>query len=340
MSDKLIKKLEELVELIKAVPAPTTIAPPSIGGKDNGIKQKNLNPTLKLPGATGQNKSLQLAGTASAKSKKDPVHQAKHIKDAATKDYAMTQAKAQNKAMSNPLAFGKSEADEKRFHLVKEHKQAGPSKTESEILSEFGSFGEAEKQGYKIVPVVKEYLKQDGNGQWTLLEKNESVEKDDKIDQMIRAKMKQEMDRRGITDKDVADHYRDIDESIPAKQRTNIKAALKQQKIKEQPKPKLTVIKAEDEEDSEDSYSNMCNAAKHLNLEYSKEDHDNYKKQKKLAQALGMNYNPEHHLYQLNAERISKADSLEKDNSVKPFKQNIYNETANIGRKMSRYEKK
>ena len=67
----------------------------------------------------------------------------------------------------------------------------------------------------------------------------------DDIDEMIRTKMKQEMDKRGLTGKDIADHYRDTDETIPAKHRANIKNALKQQKIKETPNPKLQVVKAE-----------------------------------------------------------------------------------------------
>lgn len=71
-----------------------------------------------------------------------------------------------------------------------------------------------------------------------------SMKKDD-IDEMIRTKMKQEMDKRGLTGKDIADHYRDTDETIPAKHRANIKNALKQQKIKETPNPKLQVVKAE-----------------------------------------------------------------------------------------------
>ena len=279
MSDTLIKKLIELVELVKAA-APAAPKMPTMGGANNSIKTPNLAPSLRLPGASpAQSKVQALSTTSSAKSKKDPMHQAKQIQNNDTaRQYAMNQASIQNKAMSNQLAFGKSEAEEKRFHLVRENHQAGPAKTESEILSEYGSFAEAEKQGFKVVPVVKEYLKMDGNGQWNLLEKrapegvdpekhercvmdlkeqgkdvgsahaicSASMKKDDKIDEMIRTKMKQEMDRRGLTDKDVADHYRDIDTSIPEKHRANIKAALKQQKIKEQPKPKLTVVKGEE----------------------------------------------------------------------------------------------
>lgn len=102
-------------------------------------------------------------------------------------------------------------------------------------------------------------------GQWTLI-------KADEIDEKIRNKMIQEMDRRGMTDKDIADHYRDIDETIPAKQRSNIKNALKQQKNKK--KNKLKDVSSEKE--------------------------------------------------------------LDKSNAIKPFGQNIYDSTANIGRKQTR----
>ena len=153
MSDTLIKKLTELVELIKASGAPAMPAPsappkmPTAGGKDNGIKAPNLNPTLRLPGQSNGNKVQQLSTTASSKSLKDPMHQAKQIQNnSAAKDYAMNQASMQNKANSN-LAFGKSEAEEKRFYLVKEGQTSGQPKTESEILSEYGSMAEAEKKG-------------------------------------------------------------------------------------------------------------------------------------------------------------------------------------------------
>lgn len=172
MSDTLIKKLTELVELIKASGAPAIPAAPKMptaGGKDNAIKAPNLNPTLRLPGQGATNKVQQLSTTASAKSKKDPMQQAKQIQNnTAAKDYAMNQASMQSKANSN-LAFGKSEAEEKRFYLVKEGQTSGQPKTESEILSEYGSFGEAEKQGYSVVPVIKEHLKTGSNGQWTLV---------------------------------------------------------------------------------------------------------------------------------------------------------------------------
>lgn len=60
------------------------------------------------------------------------------------------------------------------------------------------------------------------------------------LDAKIRAKMHEEMDRRGWTGKQIADHYRDTDESIPAKQRANMKTS-----IANQNKPKLRVVKEE-----------------------------------------------------------------------------------------------
>lgn len=79
------------------------------------------------------------------------------------------------------------------------------------------------------------------------LKKAKEIMAKDDIDDKIKAKMIAEMDRRGMGGKQIADHYRDVDETIPAKQRSNIKNALKQQKIKEQPKPKLAVVKSVNE---------------------------------------------------------------------------------------------
>lgn len=65
----------------------------------------------------------------------------------------------------------------------------------------------------------------------------------DELDEKIKAKMKDTMAQRGIGGKQIADHYRDIDETVPAKQRSNIKAAVGKQNAS---KPKLTVAKEED----------------------------------------------------------------------------------------------
>lgn len=65
----------------------------------------------------------------------------------------------------------------------------------------------------------------------------------DALDDKIKAKMKAEMDKRNFGDKQVADHLRDIDESIPAAQRSNIKNSLK---VQNAPKPKLTIVKGEE----------------------------------------------------------------------------------------------
>jgi hypothetical protein len=86
------------------------------------------------------------------------------------------------------------------------------------------------------------------------LKKAKEIMAKDEIDDKIKAKMMEEMNRRGIGGKQIADHYRDIDENIPAKQRTNIKRALKGQEQKQvkaaepkNPSPKLTVVKTVDE---------------------------------------------------------------------------------------------
>jgi hypothetical protein len=70
-----------------------------------------------------------------------------------------------------------------------------------------------------------------------VLSKNDAL--DDKIAQIMRQKIQEKWgDSAGVR---IADHYRDIDESIPAKQRSNIKAAIQNQRKKDN---KLRLIKA------------------------------------------------------------------------------------------------
>ena len=65
----------------------------------------------------------------------------------------------------------------------------------------------------------------------------------DALDEKIKTKMRTEMDRRNVGGKEIADHYRDIDETIPAAQRSNIKGSLERQN---QPRPKLSIVKGEE----------------------------------------------------------------------------------------------
>lgn len=82
-----------------------------------------------------------------------------------------------------------------------------------------------------------------------LLKAKEALEKDE-LDDKIASKMRAEMDRRKISGKEIADHYRDADETIPAKQRSNIKTSIGKQTA---PKPKLAVVK-DDMEKAEPMY--------------------------------------------------------------------------------------
>jgi hypothetical protein len=76
-----------------------------------------------------------------------------------------------------------------------------------------------------------------------ILEKlNKSNLEKDELDEKIKAKMRAEMDKRNFGDAEAQSHTRDIDESIPAKQRTNLKNNLKQVTA---PKPKLSMVKEE-----------------------------------------------------------------------------------------------
>lgn len=78
------------------------------------------------------------------------------------------------------------------------------------------------------------------------LQKAKELLAKDALDEKIKAKISAK-----LSDRDIADHMRDIDETIPAKQRANIKNSIKAQRAKteapkikapEAPKPKLTVI--------------------------------------------------------------------------------------------------
>lgn len=65
----------------------------------------------------------------------------------------------------------------------------------------------------------------------------------DRVKEIMRNKLKD------VPGKKIADHYRDIDETIPAKQRSNIKNSIKAQNAKTAPKPvnPLKVVKSETE---------------------------------------------------------------------------------------------
>ncbi len=258
MSDKIVKNLTELVDLLKANLLPASPKMPKLSnvvGKDNAVKQSSLAPSLRMPGQNTQSKTQQLATSASSKSQKDPFHQAKHIQNEAEKSYAMTQANAQKRSAKNPLAFGKSEAEEKRFYILKDDKLISHSpKTEQEILSEYGSFTEAEKQGLKIVPVVQEYLKTGSNGQWNLLTKSS----DDEIDKKIQAKIRAEMDKRKFGEADAIRHVIDRD-------RGEKQAQLDKPKAPKAPKPpKLLQTESVKKDDSvkpfgESVYNSVAN---------------------------------------------------------------------------------
>lgn len=69
----------------------------------------------------------------------------------------------------------------------------------------------------------------------------------DELDDKIKTKMVSEMTNRNLTGAKIADHYRDADETIPAKQRSNIKNALKVQEIKTAAAGKLKVAKKEEQ---------------------------------------------------------------------------------------------
>ena len=130
------------------------------------------------------------------------------------------------------------------------------------------------------------------------LEKARHLVKDE-LDDKIRAKLREHIGK--LSGAQIGDHLRDIDESIPANQRSNMKNAVKQQN-----KSKLQVVKEED-------FTTEQPAVTKANMYGGYSD---------CGETLKCDSNGQW--------------KLTKDNSVKPFGENIYDSKANLGRKATR----
>ena len=143
----LIKKLNEINDLLKAKLAP-------------GLRMPSFEPPKppKLP-------------SLAPKTKKNPVKVAQQVKTPDAKDFAMGQATAQVKAATNPLAYtAKSEGESYHYHIVQDgHRITDKPLSISEVNVKHGGVKRLENAGYRLVPVVKEKLKLEKNGQWSIV---------------------------------------------------------------------------------------------------------------------------------------------------------------------------
>jgi hypothetical protein len=167
--EALIKKLEEINDLLKALGKLSSLTPSLRGGavikppQTPAIKDgapavaKPSVPPLK-DGALAVSKPKVVSNAA--KNLKNPVKQAQQVGDANVKAFAMQQAKTQVKAQHNQLAF-KSE-DSKMFYAFRDGKRLHSEPMTKENIH--GHFG----KDVELKPVVIEKLSLSPNGQWTL----------------------------------------------------------------------------------------------------------------------------------------------------------------------------
>lgn len=143
----LVKKLNEIKDLLKA----------------------GLMPSLRMPSLEPP-KPPKLPSLA-PKSKKNPIKVAQQVKTPDAKDFAMGQATQQVKASSNPLAYtAKSEGESYHYHILQEGQRITDKPVSmEEVNTRHGGVKRLESAGFRLVPVVKEKLKLEKNGQWTLV---------------------------------------------------------------------------------------------------------------------------------------------------------------------------
>lgn len=163
MEEELIKKLEEINNLLKALGKLSSIAP-SLRGPT--IKQPTLTPTNPAPIApkVGQPLTPPIPKpkkfSNAAKNLKNPVKQAEQVSDMNAKAFAMQQAKTQVKAQHNQFAF-KSE-DSALFYAFRDGQRLhSEPMTKENAHNHFG-------KDIELKPVVIEKLSLSPNGQWTL----------------------------------------------------------------------------------------------------------------------------------------------------------------------------
>lgn len=147
MMESFIKKLNDIKDLLKA----------------------SLMPSLRMPSI--EPPKPPKAPSLAAKSKKNPIKVAQQVKTPDAKDFAMGQATQQVKATTNPFAFTtKSEGESYHYHIVQDgHRITDKPVSMEEINVKHGGVKRLESAGFRLVPVVKEKLKLEKNGQWSIV---------------------------------------------------------------------------------------------------------------------------------------------------------------------------
>lgn len=147
MMESFIKKMNQIKELLKA----------------------NLMPSLRMPSI--EPPKPPKAPSMAPKSKKNPIKVAEQIKAPQAKDFAMGQATQQVKANTNPLAFtAKSEGESYHYHILQDgYRITDRPLSLQEINSQHGGVKRLESAGFRLVPTVKEKLKLEKNGQWSIV---------------------------------------------------------------------------------------------------------------------------------------------------------------------------
>lgn len=143
----LIKKLNEISSLLKA----------------------SLMPSLRMPSI--EQPKLPKMPSLAPKSKKNPVKVAQQIQTPDAKDFAMGQATMQVKANRNALAYtAKSEGESYNYHILQEGQRITDKPISmEEVNTKHGGVKRLENAGFRLVPVVKEKLKLEKNGQWSIV---------------------------------------------------------------------------------------------------------------------------------------------------------------------------
>jgi hypothetical protein len=141
-TDKLKEQLSQLNDLIKGLG-----------------KLPNIAPSIRPPSIAQPQKPKMVS--AAPTTKKDPFAQAKQVADPNLKAAALANAKMQNQANTNTMAY-KSESDSKLFYPFRgDDRLASDPMTSSEIYEKYGD-------NVRLVPVINEKLEMSSGGQWIL----------------------------------------------------------------------------------------------------------------------------------------------------------------------------
>lgn len=108
--------------------------------------------------------------TLAPTSKKSKIKQLQQLKSPQINDLHMKQAKTMEASMKNPLSFNKKE-EEEHFHVFKNGQRiTTESIPQSYIDSNLGGKDRLESAGYTLMPVKRERLVKNPNGQWSIEE--------------------------------------------------------------------------------------------------------------------------------------------------------------------------